>query len=177
SFALAVFTLVFAWFVFFAPYYLGHPDNSIPANPLQTPPHIVPEWYFLPYYAILRAIPSKLLGVVAMFGSILILFFVPWLDRSLIRSTRYRPTYKLFFWLLVITCIALGYLGSKPPEGNYLLFARIFTFYYFFHFLVVMPVLGIIETPKAMPKSITESVLGKAGRVATAPVPAAAEKR
>ena len=177
SFALAVFALVFAWFVFFAPYYLGHPDNSIPANPLQTPPHIVPEWYFLPFYAILRAIPNKLLGVVAMFGSIIVLFFVPWLDRSLIRSTRYRPTYKFFFWLLAITCVALGFLGAKPPDGNYLLFARIFTFYYFFHFLVIMPVLGIIETPKAMPRSITESVLGKGGRVAAAPVPAAAEKR
>ena len=160
-FALSVFAMVFAWFVFFAPNYLGHADNYIEANPLATPPHIVPEWYYLPFYAILRAIPNKLLGVAAMFGAILVLFFVPWLDTSKIRSTRYRPMYKIFFWLLVISCLALGYLGAKPPEGMYVILARVFTLYYFAFFLVIMPIVGIIETPSAMPTSITESVSGQ----------------
>ena len=120
GFALAVFCLLFAWFVFYAPNYLGHADNYIEANPLQTPAHIVPEWYFLPFYAILRAIPSKLFGVIAMFGSIIILFFVPWLDTSRVRSARFRPIYKWFFWLFVLNCLVLGYLGAKSPEGWYL---------------------------------------------------------
>src|SRR5215467_957897 len=119
-FALSVFGLLFAWFVFFLPDYLGHPDNYIEANPLSTPPHIVPEWYFLPYYAILRAIPNKLLGVVAMFGSIIILCFVPWLDTSRVRSCKYRPVYSWFLFLFLFTVVALGYLGSKPPEGAYI---------------------------------------------------------
>jgi ubiquinol-cytochrome c reductase cytochrome b subunit len=127
TFALAVFVLLFAWFVFYLPDYLGHADNYIEANPLSTPPHIVPEWYFLPYYAILRAIPNKLLGVIAMFSSIILLCFAPWLDTSRVRSAKYRPVYKWFFWLFIITVIALGYLGSKPPEGAYVMWARIFT--------------------------------------------------
>jgi ubiquinol-cytochrome c reductase cytochrome b subunit len=178
-FALSVFTLVFAWFVFFAPDYLGHADNYIEANPLVTPPHIVPEWYFLPFYAILRAIPSKLGGVVLMFAAIAILAFVPWLDTSRVRSTRYRPIYRWFFLLFVITCLALGYLGAKPAEGVYVTWARIFTLYYFVHFLVVMPVVGIIETPTSMPRSIAESVLGKGGGAGakTAAATAAPEKR
>jgi len=158
-----LFLILFAWFAFFLPDYLGHADNYIPANPLVTPPHIVPEWYFLPYYAILRAIPSKLFGVIAMFSSIGILMFVPWLDTARVRSTKYRPVYKWFFWLFVLTCLALGYLGSKPPEGAYVLWARIFTFYYFAHFLIVMPLVGWLETPKKVPGSITEAVLGPAG--------------
>ena len=149
--------------MFYAPNLLGHPDNYIPANPLQTPAHIVPEWYFLPFYAILRAIPSKLFGVAALIGSIAILFFVPWLDTSRVRSTSYRPIYKWFFWAFVVTCIALGYLGSQPPEGVYLVLGRILTAYYFLFFLVVMPVVGWIEKPKALPGSITESVLGPRG--------------
>jgi ubiquinol-cytochrome c reductase cytochrome b subunit len=178
-FALGVFVLLFLWFVFFAPDYLGHADNYVPANPLVTPPHIVPEWYFLPFYAILRAIPSKLGGVVAMFASVLILAFVSWLDTSRVRSASYRPIYRWFFWLFVFTCLALGYLGSKPPEGAYVFWARIFTFYYFAHFLLVLPILGIIESPSKMPRSITESVLGKAGAAGAAgqTVPAAAEQR
>ena len=160
GFALALFALFFACFVFYAPNLLSHPDNYIPANPLQTPAHIVPEWYFLPFYAILRAIPSKLFGVAALIGSIAILFFVPWLDTSRVRSTSYRPIYKWFFWAFVLTCIALGYLGSQPPEGIYLVFGRILTTYYFLFFLVVMPVVGWIEKPKALPGSITELVLG-----------------
>ena len=183
-FALAVFLIVFAWFVFFAPDYLGHADNYIPANPLVTPAHIVPEWYFLPFYAILRAIPSKLGGVIAMFAAIVVLVFIPWLDTSRVRSSKYRPIYKWFFWLFVITCLALGYLGSKPAEGSYVTWARIFTFYYFAHFLLIMPIVGLIETPKQMPGSITDSVLGKqdeGGGAAAAgagdAVPAAPEKR
>ena len=160
GFALALFALFFACFVFYAPNLLSHPDNYIPANPLQTPAHIVPEWYFLPFYAILRAIPSKLFGVAALIGSIAILFFVPWLDISRVRSTSYRPIYKWFFWAFVLTCIALGYLGSQPPEGIYLVLGRILTAYYFLFFLVVMPLVGWIEKPKALPGSITESVLG-----------------
>ena len=160
GFALVVFVLLFALLVFYAPNLLGHPDNYIPANPLQTPPHIVPEWYFLPFYAILRAIPNKLLGVIALFSSIAILFCVPWLDSSKVRSTRYRPIYRWFFWAFVITCVALGYLGSQAPEGSYLVFGRICTFYYFAFFLIVMPVVGLVERPRALPGSITESVLG-----------------
>jgi ubiquinol-cytochrome c reductase cytochrome b subunit len=175
---LFVFLLLFAWFVFFLPDYLGHADNYTPANPLVTPPHIVPEWYFLPFYAILRAIPSKLGGVIAMVSSIVILVFVPWLDSSRVRSAKYRPVYKWFFWLLVISCIALGYLGAKPPEGWYVFWARVFTIYYFVHFLIIMPIVGILETPKMLPRSITESVLGKSGGVGVPERAAAApEKR
>jgi ubiquinol-cytochrome c reductase cytochrome b/c1 subunit len=181
-FALSVFAMLFAWFVFFAPNYLGHADNFIEANPLVTPPHIVPEWYFLPFYAILRAVPSKLGGVLLMFAAVAILAFVSWLDTSRVRSTKYRPIYRWFFWLFVFTCVALGYLGAKPAEGAYVLWARIFTFYYFAHFLIVMPVVGLIETPKSMPRSITEAVLGKGGSfgggaAGAIPAPAAPEKR
>ena len=160
GFALVLFIILFAGFVFYAPNFLGHTDNYIPANPLQTPAHIVPEWYFLPFYAILRAIPNKLLGVIGLISSIAILFFVPWLDTSKVRSTRYRPIYKWFFWAFVMTCIALGYLGAQAPEGWYLFFGRLFTFYYFAFFLVLMPVIGWYERPGKLPGSITESVLG-----------------
>jgi len=160
GFALVVFLILFAGFVFYAPNTLSHPDNYIPANPLVTPEHIVPEWYFLPFYAILRAIPNKLFGVAGLIGAIVVLFFVPWLDTSRVRSTRYRPIYKWFFWAFVITCVVLGYLGSQPPQGVYLIIGRIFTAYYFLFFLLVMPVVGWIEKPKGLPGSITESVLG-----------------
>lgn len=163
NFALICFMIVLAWFVFYIPNYMGHPDNYIPANPLQTPPHIVPEWYFLPFYAILRAIPNKLMGVMALFGAIAVLAFLPWLDTSKVRSARFRPLYKQFFWVLVVVCIGLGYLGSKPAEGAYVIIARILTAYYFLHFLVILPVLGYFETPKPLPKSISEPVLGKSG--------------
>jgi ubiquinol-cytochrome c reductase cytochrome b/c1 subunit len=176
----AVFALLFAWFVFYVPDYLGHADNFIQANPLVTPPHIVPEWYFLPFYAILRAVPSKLGGVLLMFGSIALLAFAPWLDTSRVRSSKYRPIYRWFFWLFVVTCLALGYLGAKPAEGEYVFWARIFTFYYFAHFLLVMPIVGIVETPKPLPRSITEAVLGKgggAGATSATAAAAAPEKR
>ncbi len=177
-FALAVFAMLFAWFVFYAPDYLGHADNYNEANPLVTPPHIVPEWYFLPFYAILRAVPSKLGGVLLMFAAVAILAFVSWLDTSRVRSTKYRPLYRWFFWFFVFTCVALGYLGAKPAEGAYVWWSRFFTIYYFAHFLLVMPIIGLIETPKSLPRSITEAVLGKgAGARATVAAAAAPEKR
>jgi ubiquinol-cytochrome c reductase cytochrome b/c1 subunit len=174
---LFAFLLLFAWFVFFLPDYLGHADNYIEANPLVTPPHIVPEWYFLPFYAILRAIPSKLGGVIAMFAAIVVLVFVPWLDTSRVRSAKYRPLYKWFFWLLVISCLSLGYLGAKPAEGAYVIWSRVFTIYYFAHFLLVMPILGLIETPKPLPKSISDSVLRGGGGAAPQGAAAAPETR
>ena len=124
------------------------------------PSHIVPEWYFLPFYAILRAIPDKLMGVAALGGSIVILAFLPWLDTSKVRSARYRPLFRQFFWLFVIVCVVLGWLGTKPPEGIYVVLSRILTIYYFAFFLIVLPLLGIFEKTKPVPNSISESVLG-----------------
>ena len=147
---------------------MGHPDNYIPANPLVTPPHIVPEWYFLPFYAILRAIPDKLGGVIAMFAAIGVLFVVPWLDTSRVRSCRFRPIYKQFFWILFLDCLVLGYVGSQAPEGVLILIGRIATAYYFAHFLVVMPIVGWLERPKPLPTSITEAVLGDGDSATTA---------
>ena len=168
SVGLGVFLLVWAAFVFYAPNFLGHPDNYIEADPLVTPPHIVPEWYFLPFYAILRAvtfdfffIEAKLGGVILMFASILVLFILPWLDTSKVRSCRYRPIYKWFFWLLVIDCIVLGWVGANPPEGIFPTIGLIGTAYYFAHFLVILPILGKIETPLPLPTSISESVTSK----------------
>lgn len=160
-FGFGIFFIIFAGFLFFAPNYLGHPDNYIEANPLVTPAHIVPEWYFLPFYAILRAIPDKLGGVLAMFAAILVLFVIPWLDHSKVRSTNYRPMYKWFFWLFCITCVALGYLGAMPAEGIYVILSRIFTALYFAHFLLVMPLVSRFEKPLPQPASISESVLKK----------------
>jgi quinol-cytochrome oxidoreductase complex cytochrome b subunit len=159
SFALVVFLIFFSWWVFYAPNYLGHADNYIEANPLVTPAHIVPEWYFLPFYAILRAIPSKLGGVIAMFGSIAILAFLPWLDTSKVRSANYRPVYRVFFIVFVLTCIGLGYLGAMPAEGGYVLASRLLTLYYFGFFLVILPLLGLYETPRQLPATIADSVL------------------
>jgi ubiquinol-cytochrome c reductase cytochrome b/c1 subunit len=159
SFFMACFCLLFAWFVFYIPNFLGHADNYIPANPAVTPTHIVPEWYYLPFYAILRAIPNKLLGVCALFGSILIWAFIPWLDTSRVRSARYRPLFKQFFWLWVIGFVLLGWLGSKPPEGLYVILARILTIYYFAYFIIVLPLLGIFEKTRPLPLSISDSVL------------------
>jgi quinol-cytochrome oxidoreductase complex cytochrome b subunit len=165
-FGMGVFFLVYFGFVFFAPNMLGETINYVEANPLQTPPHIVPEWYFLPYYAILRSVtfdiwfvPAKLIGVILMFGSILILFLLPWLDRSPVRSARFRPLYKQFFWLLAIDALVLGWVGANPPEGKFVIIGQIATAYYFLHFLVVIPLLGLFETPRPVPKSINEPVL------------------
>lgn len=159
AFGLVVFIILFSYFIFFAPNALGHSDNYIPANPLVTPAHIVPEWYFLPFYAILRAIPDKLGGVMAMVGAIAVLFVLPWLDTSRVRSARYRPLFRQFFFIFVADCVLLGYLGALPAEGVYITLARIATVYYFAHFLVVLPLLGLFEKPKDVPESISASVL------------------
>ncbi len=181
GFGLGVFLLVFAGLVFFAPNLLGHADNYIPANSLSTPAHIVPEWYFWPFYAILRAftfdflwIPAALWGVLAMFASIVLLFFLPWLDTSPIRSATYRPLYRIFFWVLVADIILLGICGMMPAEQPWVLLSQIGAGYYFAHFLIIMPVLSRIERPLPMPGSITEAVLAKSrnaepvGKLATA---------
>ena len=159
GFALVVFMILFSYFVFFAPNVLGHADNYIPANPLVTPAHIVPEWYLLPFYAILRAVPDKLGGVIAMVGAIFILFVLPWLDTSKIRSARYRPLFKQFFLIFVVNCLVLGYLGAMPAEGVYITLARICTIYYFTHFLIILPLLGLVEKPREIPESISASIL------------------
>jgi ubiquinol-cytochrome c reductase cytochrome b subunit len=168
GFFMVLFLIPFAWFVFFGPDVLGHPDNYIIANSQVTPTHIVPEWYFLPFYAILRAIDfniffidSKLGGVIFFAGSILILFFVPWLDTSKVRSGTFRPIFKWFYWLFVINFVLLTYLGAAPAEGVYVLLAKFGTAYYFIYFLVILPLLGRLETPRPLPASISEAVLAK----------------
>jgi len=167
-FGISVFLTVFAAAVFFFPNAMGHPDNYIPANALQTPAHIVPEWYFLPFYAILRAVPDKLGGVLAMFGAIAVLFILPWLDRSPVRSAKFRPIFKIFFWVFFADCILLGYLGAMPAEGIYVVLSRIATVWYFAHFLLILPILSVIETPRPLPQSISSPVLGGGGAMAGA---------
>jgi quinol-cytochrome oxidoreductase complex cytochrome b subunit len=159
-FGLSVFLIFFAIIVFYLPDALGHPDNYIPANPMSTPNHIVPEWYFLPFYAILRSVPNKLLGVVLMFSAVGILFIVPWLDTSRVRSARFRPVYKVIYWLLPIDCIALGYVGSQPPAGFVVTLGQVATLYYFVHFLILIPLIGKLENPRPLPTSIGAPVLG-----------------
>ncbi|MCJ2073506.1 cytochrome b N-terminal domain-containing protein [Methylobacterium sp. J-030] len=173
-FATCVFMILFAWFLFFQPNFLGHADNYIPANPAVTPAHIVPEWYFLPFYAILRAIPSKLGGVILMFSAVIILAFAPWLDTSRIRSCNYRPIYRQFFWVFIGVTLLLGWLGSQPPEGGYVIASQVCTAYYFAHFLIVMPLCGLFETPKKLPGSILESVTGPGKQVSGSGMPAGA---
>ncbi len=164
AFGMSCFLLFFAWFIFYVPNYLGEADNYIPANPAVTPAHIVPEWYYLPFYAILRSIPNKLAGVVAMFSAILVLAFLPWLDSARTRSSKYRPLAKQFFWIFVAICILLGWLGSKPAEGIYVIIGRVLTFCYFAYFLIVLPVLSWVETPRPVPHSIADDVLAKYGK-------------
>lgn len=183
AFGLGVFLLIFVAVTFFAPNLLGHPDNYIPANPLSTPAHIVPEWYYWPFYAILRAftvdfgmpfsgfviIPAKLMGVLAMFGSILLLFFLPWLDTSPVRSGNYRPLFKKFFWFGLIPCIIiLGICGVMPAEEPYVMLSQIAAAYYFAHFLIILPIVSRIEKPLPLPNSITEAVTGKPLEIAAA---------
>ena len=160
-FGLVVFVLFFAWFVFVQPNVLGHPDNYIPADPLVTPAHIVPEWYFLPFYAILRAVPDKLGGVIAMFGAIAVLFILPWLDTSRVRSATFRPIYKWFMMVLVVDVVVLGLCGANPPAGFWIPLSQVATLYYFAHFLILLPILGKIERPLPLPPSIADSVLKK----------------
>jgi ubiquinol-cytochrome c reductase cytochrome b subunit len=176
-FALGVVLIVFFAIVGFMPNYLGHPDNYIEANPLVTPPEIVPEWYFLPFYAILRAftsdvwvvqlvnflsfriIDAKFFGVLAMFGSILVLALVPWLDTSRVRSGRYRPQFKWWFWMLAADFVILTWVGARPTEGIYPLIALAGAAYWFAYFLIILPLLGVIEKPDPMPATIEEDFL------------------
>jgi ubiquinol-cytochrome c reductase cytochrome b subunit len=176
AFALSVFLILFAFFVFFMPNALGHADNYIPANPLVTPSHIVPEWYFLPFYAILRAVPDKLMGVLAMFGAIACLFALPWLDTSKVRSMRYRPTAKIHFFIFVVACCILGVCGAKLPDdqviphlttfqlmasdlNSFVWLSRVAALYYFAFFLVILPVLGLTEKTLPVPDSIASPAL------------------
>ena len=177
----AAFLLLYFAAVFFAPNALGHPDNYIPANPMSTPAHIVPEWYYWPFYAILRAFtqdffffPAKLMGVLAMFSAILLWFFLPWLDKSPVRSGTYRPLFKKFFWFGLIPCVlVLGYCGGAPAEEPFVILSQIASIYYFMHFLVILPIVSSIERPDPLPFSITESVLGKDSQAVLSPSAAA----
>ena len=177
----AAFLLLYFAAVFFAPNALGHPDNYIPANPMSTPAHIVPEWYYWPFYAILRAftldfffVPAKLMGVLAMFSAILLWFFLPWLDKSPVRSGTYRPLFKKFFWFGLIPCIlVLGYCGGAPAEEPFVMLSQIASIYYFMHFLVILPIVSSIERPDPLPFSITEAVLGKDSQAVLSPSAAA----
>ncbi|MGQ0682517.1 cytochrome c1 [Bradyrhizobium sp.] len=166
-FGVSCFMLLYAWFIFYMPNYLGEADNYIPANPAVTPTHIVPEWYYLPFYAILRSIPNKLAGVVAMFAAIVVLAFLPWLDTARTKSSKYRPLAKQFFWIFVVVCILLGYLGAQPPEGIYVIAGRILTVLYFAYFLILLPLLSRIERPRPVPNSISDAVLAKSGKAAS----------
>jgi ubiquinol-cytochrome c reductase cytochrome b subunit len=177
GFAISVFLLLYASFVFYNPNVLGHADNYIPANPLVTPAHIVPEWYFLPFYAILRAVPDKLGGVLLMFGAIGTLFVLPWLDTSKVRSMRFRPTARLYFFIFILAALVLGYCGGQLPDdpviggapsglklldadiNSFVWLSRIATLYYFAYFWLVLPILGLTETPLPVPESISEPVL------------------
>ena len=177
-FGLCVFLLIYAFFVFYAPNFLMNPDNYIPPNPLQTPNHIVPEWYLLPYYAILRSItfsflgiPAKLLGVIFSFGSLFTLLVVPWLDRSPVRSSRFRPIYRWFFWLLVIDVFALGWVGFNEPQGIVVIVGQLATLYFYLHFWVLLPLLSVFERPRPLPASIAAAVLSDGAQLSGAAAP------
>ncbi len=181
GFAIVLYLIVFAVFVFFMPNSLGRPDNAIPANPLQTPPEIVPEWYLLPFYAMLRAVPNKLMGVLVMFGSIATLFILPWLDTSRVRSMRYRPTMRWFFVIFVFVCVGLALCGANPPDkpvipnpdlgfqlgdsniNSYVWLSRVLTLYYFGFFWVLMPFVGWREKTLPVPETISTPVLSPEG--------------
>ena len=155
---IVMYFVVFFSFVFFAPDYLGHPDNFIEADPLVTPAHIVPEWYFLPFYAILRAIPNKLGGVVALFSAVLVLVFLPWLDSCKVKSGGYRPIFKKFFWAFAANFLLLIWLGGKEPIEPYITMSRISTVYYFAYFFVVLPVLSKKEKTLPLPETLSDTV-------------------
>jgi ubiquinol-cytochrome c reductase cytochrome b subunit len=183
GFAISVFVIMFAVFVFYMPEAMMGSDNNIPANPIVTPPHIVPEWYLLPYYAILRSIPDKLTGVLALAAAIGCIFALPWLDTSKVRSMRYRPQAKLYFWIFVVAVLILGWAGAKEVDdpvipglqsgfNTWVWPSRICALYYFAYFLVITPLLGLRETPLPVPDSISSPVLS---HPAAAPAGAAAE--
>jgi ubiquinol-cytochrome c reductase cytochrome b subunit len=175
-FAISIFMILFAVFVFYLPDAMGKVDNNIAADPLKTPAHIVPEWYLLPFYAILRAVPDKLTGVLALAGALAVLFVLPWLDTSKVRSMRYRPRAKIYFWVFVVSCLILGVCGGHEPDDvwlpslagfnlwdsdlfSYTWIARLFGLYYFAYFLVITPILGLTEQPLPVPESISTPVL------------------
>jgi ubiquinol-cytochrome c reductase cytochrome b subunit len=193
GFAISVFLIMYAVFVFYQPDTLGDAINYVKANPLQTPQHIVPEWYLLPFYAILRAVPNKLMGVILMFGAIATLFVLPWLDTSKVRSMRYRPTARIYFFILILACLVLGYCGAHPPDDPVIAnvpsfrlldsdlnsitwLSRIGALYYFAYFWVITPVLGLTETPLPVPESISSPVLSHPA-AAPAGATASPEKR
>ncbi|MEO6341289.1 MAG: cytochrome b N-terminal domain-containing protein [Caulobacteraceae bacterium] len=193
GFAIAAFMVLFAWFVFFAPDALGHADNYTPANPLATPSHIVPEWYFLPFYAMLRAVPDKLFGVLTMFGAIALLFAVPWLDWSKVRSMRYRPTARWFFIIFILVSLALGWCGGREPDDvviaigktaageptgfSVVWMSRILAIYYYAYFLLVLPILGLTEKTLPVPEGISSPVLSAGGAAVPAGAAASPEKK
>jgi len=173
AFAIGVFMMIFALFVFYLPDALGHADNYQKADPLKTPPEIVPEWYFLPFYAILRAVPDKLLGVILMFSAIAVLFVLPWLDTAKVRSMRFRPVTRWFFIIFLFAGFILGWCGARAPDDiaipigeggmSFKWLSRIATFYYFAYFIPILPVMGWIEKTKPVPDSITKAVLSGEG--------------
>ncbi len=193
GFAASVFMILFAVFIFYMPNALGHADNYVPANPLVTPAHIVPEWYFLPFYAILRAVPDKLTGVLLMFGAIAVLFVLPWLDTSRVRSMRYRPTARWFYLFFIVAVFILGFCGANLPDApvigpstgvilldsdinSFVWLSRLMTLYYFAYFVVITPILGLRETTLVIPDSISTPVLSH-GAATPAGAVADAEKR
>jgi ubiquinol-cytochrome c reductase cytochrome b/c1 subunit len=160
---IAFFLILYMYFVFYIPDYLGDPENYNTFNPAQTPAEIVPEWYFLPFYAILRSIPNKLLGVIMMFGAIAMLALLPWLDTSKVRSAVYRPVFRWVFFIFVAVCLGLGYVGSQPPQGLLLVAGQVLTALYFSYFIIVLPLLGLFEETKPVPASIADAILAKSG--------------
>jgi len=144
-FSIVVFFTFFAFFIFFYPNLLGHPDNYIDANPLSTPAHIVPEWYFLPFYAILRTMPTKIGGVLTMFGAIVILMLLPWIDKAIYQNAKTRPLHFIFYWFLFFDFIILGWIGQQPVEFPYTLIGTFATGYYFFFFIIILPLLFELE--------------------------------
>jgi ubiquinol-cytochrome c reductase cytochrome b subunit len=176
GFAISVFLILYATFVFYLPDALGDAANYIKANPLVTPQHIVPEWYLLPFYAILRAVPNKLMGVLAMGGAIASIFVLPWLDTSKVRSMRYRPTMRLYYFIFVLDCIVLGFCGAHSPDdpvfpisvslqlldanlNSFVWLSRIASLFYFVYFWVITPLMGLTETPLPVPETISSPVL------------------
>jgi ubiquinol-cytochrome c reductase cytochrome b subunit len=165
AFGVGIFLLIYFGLVFYAPDVLGNSDNNIPADAMQTPASIVPEWYLLPFYAILRSVPNilfieaKLAGVIAMVSAILILLFLPWLDKSPVRSASFRPIYRIMFWVFLAVCLLLGWVGAQHPEGLPLILGRVATVYYFLHFLVLLPLVSRFEKTKPLPESISQPVL------------------
>jgi ubiquinol-cytochrome c reductase cytochrome b subunit len=144
-FGFMVFALFFSYFLFFDPNVLGHPDNYIAANPMVTPAHIVPEWYFLPYYAILRSIPDKLGGVIAMGASLVTLALLPLVNTANVRSSFFRPFHRYFFWVWVGNAFVLGWIGGNPVEDPYILIGQFATVLYFGYLLALVPLSGIFE--------------------------------